>query len=83
MKKRGRGGQLLLTRNPKKDFYPEEAWRPRDLSLHPVMEHSVPVGKGVCPERRALYASPDLVGTIGTRGTSLESDQNPSGSAAS
>src|SRR5438552_15476172 len=32
MKNRGRGGPLLLTRNPKKDFYPEAASRPRDLS---------------------------------------------------
>src|SRR2546423_3670952 len=35
MKNRGRGAQLLLTRNPKKDFYPEGASRPRDLSSHP------------------------------------------------
>src|SRR5437899_8611639 len=34
MKNRGRGVQLLLTRNPKKDFYPEGATRPRDLSAH-------------------------------------------------
>jgi hypothetical protein len=31
-------GVLLLTRNPKKDFYPEGAPRPRDLSSRPMRE---------------------------------------------
>ena len=75
MKNRGRGVQLLLTRNPKKDFYPEGASRPRDLSSHPMMETfqtlservSVPSDKRCCESRpgrdhREPTEGSDLVG---------------------
>ncbi len=44
MKKRGRGDQLLLTRNSKKDSYPEEHRDEEPVSSSHAM-------KAVCPER--------------------------------
>ncbi len=35
-------GILLLTRNPRKDFYPEGVSRPRDLSSFPIRESFLP-----------------------------------------
>src|SRR5437867_2758865 len=58
MKNRGRGGRLLLTRNPKKDFYPDRPSGAKDHSSIPKRIHvlrsitmiadSSPVGKDLC-----------------------------------
>src|SRR5437667_4791883 len=63
MKNRGRGVQLLLTRNPKKDFCPEGASRPRDLSStrdstrddRPRREDSVLAGKDLSSRMLFLF----------------------------
>src|SRR5712692_7356204 len=46
------------------------------LTRHPMIEDSDPVGKGACPERRAVSASPDRVGTIGSEGSLFRSLQS-------
>jgi hypothetical protein len=74
-KKVGEGGKLL-TRNPKKDFYPERPQEAEEPVPFPTRESvlserseskdlSSPATKHVYPERRALSASPDSSGPSG------------------
>jgi hypothetical protein len=76
-KKRGEGGKLL-TRNPKKDFYPDGASRPRDLSYYPMVEgclsRATNGSRGICfssahhacPEIRHRASSPAVSNRGGT-----------------
>src|ERR1700720_342876 len=47
MKNRGRGGLLLLTRNPTKDLYPERPSGVKDLSSNPQDRRFRPGRKGL------------------------------------
>jgi len=50
MKNKGGRVQLLLTRNPTKDFYPERPSGVKDLSSNPKIANSGPTGKEFYPE---------------------------------
>ena len=55
MKNKGGRVQLLLTRNPTKDFYPEQPSGVKDLSSNPTIADSGLAGKDFnpdCPEPR-------------------------------
>ncbi len=60
-RKHGGRGWLLLTRDPKKDFYPEGAPRPRDLSSPP--DEGCLSRASTCPERGRGIGGRDLSST--------------------